>query len=509
MTTSVAVGKSLRLFIHNTLAIRFSAALVSGLLLTSYVLFGVTSARAVDLFVDMKPPANPGAPLGSINHPYPTIPGAVAAASPGDTIQIRGGTYVHPDDRTRPFVTAIMSGTAKAPITIQNYNSETVILSGHGFEDRDLNGDGLADGPVGLTNEALINIQADYIHVQGLEVTNSNRWGVVIAGDHNVLDHVLVHDNWDAGILLDGSANVIKHVEAHHDRHGSGVTVRPTALERLDDNVIMQSFFHDNGYQANGVRVLPALGDSAGGGNSDGITGFKGCVNSLAAGGNLCARNALVGNVTLHNTDDGVDISFIDSLVKDNIAMDCCAPGDGPNGFKVFLSTSGLVYVNNISYHNINGFSLRIHNGTFLNNLSMDNQQGGFWLAYPADAVSFKNNLDAQGSPTKMLAIQPCSGSICSNNMALNDKLFQQFVNPLLFKNSLGQLIVALPSGMSIDQKVAYLQQTVRRAFSLQLSSLAKGAGVPVSYVDPTTGLTETVPFVGKTPDIGSLASLF
>ncbi len=477
--------------------------------LAVYALGGAASARAADRFVDLKPPENPGAPLGSIKHPYPTLSGAVTAASPGDTIQIRGGAYVHPNDHTRSFVTITTSGTQQAPITIQNYNGEKVTLYGHGFEDRDLTGDGQADGPIGTTNEALISIQADHIHVKGLELTNSNRWGMVLKGNHNFVDHVLIHDNWDVGLLVDGSNNSIQHVEAHHERHGSGLTVRPTALERLDDNVIAHSFFHDNGYQSNGVKVLPALGDSAGGGNSDGITGFKGCVNSVAAGGNLCARNALIGNVLLHNADDGMDISFIDSLVKHNISMDCCAPGDGPNGFKVFLGTRNLVYVNNISYHNSSGFSLRVHNVTLVNNLAIDDQGGGIWLAYPTDAVSVKNNLDAQGNLTKMMAIQPCATSVCSHNMVLNNNLTQQFVNPSNFKDSTGQLVVPLPPSMSIDQKVEYLQHTIRNAFSLRPGSAAKGAGTPVSYVDPTTGRTETIPFVGPAPDIGSIATLF
>ncbi|HEY0007495.1 MAG TPA: proprotein convertase P-domain-containing protein, partial [Tepidisphaeraceae bacterium] len=64
--------------------------------------------------------ANPGT---SINQPMATIQQAVNAALAGDTVLIRGGTY-------RETVSTPRSGTALSRITIQNYQNETVTVSG-------------------------------------------------------------------------------------------------------------------------------------------------------------------------------------------------------------------------------------------------------------------------------------------------------------------------------------------------------------------------------------------
>ncbi|WNR43971.1 right-handed parallel beta-helix repeat-containing protein [Paenibacillus roseipurpureus] len=59
----------------------------------------------------------------SLSTPFQTIQKAASVASAGDTVNIRGGTY-------RETVTPANSGTSGNPITYQNYNGETAIVSG-------------------------------------------------------------------------------------------------------------------------------------------------------------------------------------------------------------------------------------------------------------------------------------------------------------------------------------------------------------------------------------------
>jgi parallel beta-helix repeat protein len=59
----------------------------------------------------------------SLSTPFLTIQRAAQAALPGDTVDIRAGTY-------RETVTPKNSGTAAAPITYQAYNNEKVVIDG-------------------------------------------------------------------------------------------------------------------------------------------------------------------------------------------------------------------------------------------------------------------------------------------------------------------------------------------------------------------------------------------
>ncbi|SDP13893.1 Carbohydrate binding domain-containing protein [Paenibacillus sp. yr247] len=60
----------------------------------------------------------------SFSTPFRTIQQAANVATGGDTVYIRGGTY-------RETVTPVNSGTSGNPITYQNYNGETVVMSGN------------------------------------------------------------------------------------------------------------------------------------------------------------------------------------------------------------------------------------------------------------------------------------------------------------------------------------------------------------------------------------------
>jgi hypothetical protein len=476
-----------------------------------FFVFVATSALGAEYFVDVKPATNPLATQGSLDNPFPAIQDAVNKSQPGDTIYIREGTYPH-TDKNRAFVRITVSGTATAPITIQNYGTERVLLMGRGFEDRDLNGDGKADGPIGTTNESLLFIEANYIHVRGLEFSNSNRWGIYIKGDENQVERCSIHDNWDAGVTIDGNTNLVSSVETFRNRHMSGIIIRPSAVGRTaNGNVIAYSFSHHNGYQPNGEKVLPALRDSAGGGNADGFTVFKACSDTAPTGENWCNNNAVIGNVFWHNTDGSLDVSFANSLIKDNLSLDCCYPGVGQNGYKVLREVKNLVFVNNISYHDRDtGFSFRVHQGTFLHNLAITSlDKGGFWLGFPADTVSFKNNLSAFNTKSDMSGVSTCSGSQCSNNWAEDGTGSKglsgdpHLVGNDLPKDEAGNISIQIPSGLSIPEKVAWFQKTVRETFSLSSTSPALGTGTPVSYLDPWSQQQVTIPFSGSAPNVG------
>jgi hypothetical protein len=119
-----------------------------------------------------------------------------------------------------------VSGNVQNPIKFSNYNNELVILYGRGYEDKDLNGDGLADGPIGQNKEKILNIVGDYNIVSGLEFINSNSWGVYIAGNFNIIEHSSSHDNWENGFVIHGMNNTLRYLEAYQNRHRTGIEIR-------------------------------------------------------------------------------------------------------------------------------------------------------------------------------------------------------------------------------------------------------------------------------------------
>ncbi len=354
---------------------------------------------------------------GSDGFGYKLIQSAVTAAVAGDTIYVRAGTYTNTtiSGGVQPYVKFSINGTATAPIRLQNYNAEHVILNGTGFQDADLDHNGLADGPlISGIDERLIWVNADYIQVVGLDIQNSGKYGVYWDRSHGYMNECTIHDNWLPGMWLIGNlvggtltGTVIHSCESYRNRHGSGSWFGPSSaiVSTLTMNAYVDNLFYNNGFVPDGTRVLGFSGDSEGGGNSDGLTGNKFAVQTLSSqtsgtltiggyyqiqpfvagddflnvGGlnltgtafiatattptvwthgstvqhliNYMPNNFFVRNILYHNSDDGLDQSTTDSLIEDNYSM-----GNGPTasqGFKVFIKTKNVAFRGNVLYFNL------------------------------------------------------------------------------------------------------------------------------------------------------------
>ena len=177
----------------------------------------VRCADAADFFVasDGKD-SNPG----TLDQPFATIQCAQDAASPGDTVYIRGGTYrIRPDQIARKqriwaYVTYLdKSGTAGKPINYFAYKDERPVF--------DLS----QVAPQGLRINAF-ELMASWIHVKGLEVT-----GVQVTikthtqsccfenqGSHNILEQLVLHDGQGIGIYcIRGSDNLFLNCDAYRN----------------------------------------------------------------------------------------------------------------------------------------------------------------------------------------------------------------------------------------------------------------------------------------------------
>ena len=173
-----------------------------------------SSAHAATYFIA---PDGQNTNPGTLARPFASITRAQDAASPGDTINLRGGTYhIRPnqivsEERIWDYVFPITkSGTPKAPIEYRAYQDEIPIL------------DFSAVKPEGHRVIAFY-VTASWIHFAGLEVT-----GVQVTlknhtqsecfenhGSHNLYERLSMHDGQAIGFyLLNGSDNLILNCDA-------------------------------------------------------------------------------------------------------------------------------------------------------------------------------------------------------------------------------------------------------------------------------------------------------
>ncbi|MDD5011415.1 MAG: right-handed parallel beta-helix repeat-containing protein, partial [Phycisphaerae bacterium] len=122
---------------------------------------------------------------GSIGSAYKTINKAVELVSEGDTIYLRGGTHNYSAAITIP---SSASGIAQAPITMQNYQNETVIL--------DFSAQAYESGYKG------IDLRASYWHFKGFTVQHTDSTGINVTGSHNILEQLITFQNGDTGLSL-------------------------------------------------------------------------------------------------------------------------------------------------------------------------------------------------------------------------------------------------------------------------------------------------------------------
>ena len=141
---------------------------------------------------------------GTFAAPWKTIQYGVNHIAAGDTLLIRGGTYIE-----RVVIT--VTGTISAPIVISGFPSETVIV------------DGNATYPVGV-GSGLIDFRSNASHItlKDIGVTNVNHInytaGVWVTSGCNyiTIDNVDVYETWGSGIILQGNYGVAQNCLVYH-----------------------------------------------------------------------------------------------------------------------------------------------------------------------------------------------------------------------------------------------------------------------------------------------------
>jgi hypothetical protein len=153
--------------------------------------------------------ANPG----SLDAPFATMSRGQQAASAGDTVYLRGGTFRFVSNSAANGVALNKSGSSGKPITYAAYEAEVPVF--------DFSGMTAAERITG------IRVTASWIHLKGIEVklvpqnrTDQNEsWGIYNdGGDNNVYELLNLHHNMGPGFFLGGGKdNLILNCDSHHN----------------------------------------------------------------------------------------------------------------------------------------------------------------------------------------------------------------------------------------------------------------------------------------------------
>jgi len=187
------------------------------LLLLPLLLATGPHARAAEFFVS---PTGNDADPGTLDKPFATVQRAQDAVGPGDTVQIRGGTYAMKEtqiarrERIWAYVTHLdKSGAPGRRITYQAYKDERPVF--------DLS----AVKPPDLRIDAFF-VPASWVHIKGLEVVGvqvtmtGHTQSICFANDgsHNVYERLSMHDGQAIGIYsVRGSDNLFLHCDAYRN----------------------------------------------------------------------------------------------------------------------------------------------------------------------------------------------------------------------------------------------------------------------------------------------------
>jgi hypothetical protein len=355
---------------------------------------------------------------GTLAQPFATIQHALdTAVHPGDTIEVRGGTY---NER----LTFNYSGSADGGfITLEAYPGESVLLSGRGAASND----------VGYGNNMVQIINQSYVRLVGFEIAydtgvwvGDDAFGVRVQGSGSnveILNNV-IHDITGsksagvggAGIHVYGSslttpyANVvIDGNEIYNCQPGDSQTETLTVNGNVTGFRITNNLIHDD----NNIGIDMIGGEAAVFGLPDGTQGLP------VARDGVCSGNT-VYNIHANYGGGYAAGIYVDGCQNITVSNNTCYGND--MGLEVGAEnpgyvSSGVVVDSNLLYRNtqaglvLGGYGPkrgRVEDCTFVNNTVYKNDtlntgSGQLWIQYASNNV-ITNNIFVAAANNVLLA---------------------------------------------------------------------------------------------------------
>jgi hypothetical protein len=357
------------------------------------LLFVALPANAAEYYVS--PNGNDDA-AGTEAAPFKTVGRGQMAASPGDTVFIRGGVYSFSGTSATVGVAFDKSGSENARIEYFAYPGETPVF--------DL---------FMLTPQERVtgfDVTASWIHIKGLEVRGvqqeivGDSWGVRVRGSNNIIEQLNVHHGEAPGIFIAGSAanNLILNCDSHHNYdpledggNGDGFGCHSTGA----NNVIRggRGYWNsDDGYDfinAPGVCIVE---------NSWAFNnGYVPEMKNMPAGNGAGFKSGGFGSPPVIPSS-GVPRH----VIRFNVAF-----GNRAQGFYANHHPGGLDFLNNTAFGNATNYDMLVEGGTsthvLRNNVAMSpgtaisrftggtNESNSWNLAVTVSAADFVSTAEA------------------------------------------------------------------------------------------------------------------
>lgn len=128
---------------------------------------------------------------GTIDSPLLTIHKAVDMVAPGDTIWVRGGTYVISERIKIPE----KATSEKRRCYLWAMPGEEVVIDGSGMHHT-------TEAEFKMGRCIYVNHLANYWHFKGLTLCNAEDNGMKIEGSYNIVENCIFHDNNDTGLQI-------------------------------------------------------------------------------------------------------------------------------------------------------------------------------------------------------------------------------------------------------------------------------------------------------------------
>ncbi|HEX8911582.1 MAG TPA: DUF4990 domain-containing protein [Humisphaera sp.] len=317
------------------------------------LLLATPAARAAEFFVA---PDGSDAAAGTKAAPFATIQRGQKAASPGDTVTIRGGTYAMKEDgialkqRIWAYVTLLdKSGEKGKPITYAAAEGERPVF------------DFSAVKPDGMRVHAF-QVTGSWLHIKGLEVVGvqvtakGHTQSICFASDgsHNVFERLSMHDGMAIGLYhVKGSDNLFLNCDAwnNHD------TVSENGKGGNSDGFGCHPTKGSTGNVFRGCRAWYNSDDGFDCISAHESVTFEGCW-AMYNGTNAKGERLADGNGFKAGGYGSTPVDRLPNPIPRHVVRNCLAVGNRASGFYSNHHLGGSDWTNNSAFRNGANFNM-------------------------------------------------------------------------------------------------------------------------------------------------------